>query len=283
MFRLNVAAKQIDECVNQGMFALSSKPKIRVGEVLLLQLKKSDWQAERSSGGRIRYALVFQHVEPDAEGKISKRHWPDAGKTWPWILYSSAVLNVKPFSLEALPLSRESHYQSQANPVRIEPADEAVIVPYLEWSTVVPLVKTSSQLDVRAPIAADSTVIIENFSVDHAVVIVEAWFPGAHVEVKKHNNPGFDLVVTDCGRVIRYVEVKGTRSALPIFHLTETERRFSEENATLYTLLVLWSIDLDRKTYQLTRHDGEVVVGSVLRPERYSGRLPVVVGPSAHD
>jgi len=242
---------------------------------MLLQLKKSDWQTEGGKGGRIRHALVFQRAEADPDGKISKKHWPAAGKTWPWILYSSAILNTKPFSLEGLQLNRPSHYQSQANPVRIEPPDEAIILSYLMWSTTVPLAETSS-LDVRAPIATDDTRDVERFSVEQACSIVKSWLPHAHVEVMRHNYPGFDLVVTERGQVVRYIEVKGTRSLAPVFHLTETERRFSAENASLYTLLVVWAIDLACGTYKLSQLDGEVVVGSVLRPERYSGRLPAV-------
>jgi hypothetical protein len=92
MFRLNVGAKQLDECVERGMFALHARPRIQPGELLLLQLNKSDWQAQGAEGGRIRHALVFQRAESDPLGEISKKHWPDAGKTWRWILYSSAVL-----------------------------------------------------------------------------------------------------------------------------------------------------------------------------------------------
>lgn len=276
MLRLNVGAGQLRECVSRGMFALSSKPQISAGEVLLLQLTKSDWRMEKSSEGRIRHALIFQHAESDEEGLISRKHWPNAGKAWPWILYSSAVLNSKPFSLEALSLSRPSHYQSQANPVRIDSADEAVILPYIEWSTMVPLVGGARRLDGEAPMAAGDAAVVEEFSVKQAVCEVRAWFPNAQVEVKAHNNPGFDLVVTERGQVIRYIEVKGTRTAEPIFHLTETERRFSAENAALFTLVVIWTIDLARATYRIARHDGEVAVGPVLRPVRYSGRLPTI-------
>jgi uncharacterized protein DUF3883 len=280
MFRLNVGAGQLRECVSRGMFALSRKPQISAGEVLLLQLTKSDWQMEKSNEGRIRHALIFQHAERDEEGLISKTHWPNAGKTWPWILYSSAVLNSKPFSLEALSLSRQSHYQSQANPVRIDPTDEAVIQPYLEWSTMVPLVGGARRFNEEAPMASDDTAVVEEFSVKNAVREVRTWLPNAQVEIKAHNNPGFDLVVTECGQVVRYIEVKGTRVAEPIFHLTETERRFSAENAALYTLLVIWAIDLTRGTYRITRHDGEVAVGPILRPVRYSGRLTTVADMS---
>jgi hypothetical protein len=276
MFRLNVGAGQLQECVSRGMFALSGKPRICIGEVLLLQLKKSDWQAERSNEGRIRHALIFQHLVHDIDGSISRRHWPHAGKAWPWILYSSAVLNSKPFSLEALKLNRPSHYQSQANPVRIDPADESIIRPYLEWPTMAPLINGARRVDREAPMAHDDTTLVEEFSVTRAVREAQEWLPNAQIETKAHNYPGFDLVATEDGKVVRYIEVKGTRATEPVFHLTETERRFSAENADLYTLLVIWAIDLTRGTYRLARHDGEVAIGPVLQPVRYSGRLSTV-------
>jgi hypothetical protein len=93
MLRLNVGANQLRECISRGMFALSGKPQIGVGEVLLLQLNKIDWKLEGAQGGRVRHALIFQRAERDAEGLISQEHWPNAGKTWPWILYSSALVS----------------------------------------------------------------------------------------------------------------------------------------------------------------------------------------------
>jgi hypothetical protein len=80
MYRLNVAAEQIEECVRKGMFALSFRPQIEVGEILLLQLKKSDWKLQGEKGGRIQYALVFEHVEHDSEGKIARNIGQTQGK-----------------------------------------------------------------------------------------------------------------------------------------------------------------------------------------------------------
>ena len=276
MVRLNVAASQLDVCVNKGMFALRGRPGIQPGEVLLLQLNKSDWQAEGGKDGRIRHALVFKYAGPDPRGEISQSHWPMAGRTWSWILYSSAVLRTKPFSLEALPLARKSHYQAQSNAVHIDPEDESIILPYLDWSSTFPIVQDLGRADANAPIATTSDRdIVESFSVEHAIAAVEARYAGARVIPMRRNNPGFDLIVTERGRVVRYIEVKGTRSGRPAFRLTETERLFSAENSALYTLIVIWNIDLARETYQITSQDGEVLVGDILRPESYSGQLPI--------
>jgi hypothetical protein len=273
MYRLNVAAEQIEECVNKGMFALSYEPQINVGEILLLQLKKNDWRLQGATGGRIQHALVFQRLEHDQEGNISKEHWPNAGKTWPWILYSSAALNVTPFSLENLPLARESHYQAQSNPVRIDPEDEAIIIPYINWSSIVPLNNLAQTPDEPQFPTPKEAIEIEKISVEHAVAEVEKLYPQTHIEVMNHNNPGFDILVTDQSRVIRYIEVKGTQADRPIFHLTETERKYSKNNSSLYSLLVIWMIDVNSKTYKVSKHDGEILVGSIIKPYRYLGQL----------
>jgi hypothetical protein len=273
MFRLNVAAEQIEECVNKGMYAISYMPHINVGEILLLQLKKSDWRLQGATGGRIQHALVFQRCEHDREGKISKEHWPNAGKVWPWILYASAALDVTPFSLEDLPLARESHYQAQSNPVQIDPEDEAIIIPYINWSSTVPVNNLPQPPDEILFPTHEVAIKIEEISVEYAVAEVKKSYPLAQVEVMNHNNPGFDILVTEQNRVIRYIEVKGTQADKPIFHLTETERKFSKNNALLYSLLVIWMIDINGKTYKITKHDGEVLVGDILKPYRYLGLL----------
>lgn len=273
MYRLNVAAEQIEECVNKGMFALSYKPQIEVGEILLLQLKKSDWRLQGATGGRIQHALVFQRCEHDQEGNISREHWPNAGKTWLWILYSSAALEVTPFSLEDLPLARESHYQAQSNPVQIDPEDEAIILPYIKWSSATPLKSLPQPSDEIIFPTYEEAIIIEEISVKYAVAEIKKWYPQAQVEVMSHNNPGFDILVTEQSQVIRYIEVKGTQTDKPVFHLTETERKFSKNNSLLYTLVVIWMINLNDKTYKITKHDGEVSIGDILKPYRYLGLL----------
>lgn len=275
MYRLNVAAEQIEECIKRGMFALTFKPQINVGEILLLQLKKSDWEAKGSVGGRIQHALVFQRAEQDQEGLLSRKHWPNAGKVWPWIIYSSSVLDVQPFSLEELPLHRESRYQAQANPVRIDPEDEGIITPFLKWSSTSPLILPSEINEEISFAIAETAQTIEEISVGHALSEIRRLYPDAKIEVMNHNNPGFDILVTEENRVIRYVEVKGTQSDRPVFHMTETERKFSSLNSSLYLLLVVWKLDLKGGTYKISKHDGEVSIGEILQPHRYFGKLTV--------
>src|SRR5205085_10506760 len=72
------------------------------------------------------------HIEPDPNGTISRLHWPKENRTWPWIIYGSATVPTIPFSLEDLGLSTD--YDGQTNPRYIEPRDEQLIIPYIQWS-----------------------------------------------------------------------------------------------------------------------------------------------------
>jgi hypothetical protein len=136
MRRLNVQFTQIEECIRLSLFAVDTLPRnppLERGEELLLQLVKQDAVKLGKEHQRIEFALIFDWVEPDPTGEISRRHWPKAGKTWKYILHCSETIPCVPFSLEDLPLSKS--YGGQTNPMYIEPQDEAVIRPYLKRGT----------------------------------------------------------------------------------------------------------------------------------------------------
>jgi hypothetical protein len=135
MRRLNVREAQIDECIQSSMFALSERPQnpeIHAGELLLLQLVKTDAVRLRRENARINFALIFERFERDWDGSISRRHWPNENRVWDWILYSSATIPTVPFSLESLGLSRP--YSGQDNARIIDPSDEERIRPFIQWS-----------------------------------------------------------------------------------------------------------------------------------------------------
>jgi hypothetical protein len=130
--RLNVRFSQIEECIRTSLFALDSLPRnppLKAGELLLLQLVKEDAATMGKLDSRIEFALVYDHVVPDPDGSISRRHWPNAGKTWKYIIHASETVQTAPFSLERLGLSRD--YGGQGNAVYIQPADQERIRPYL--------------------------------------------------------------------------------------------------------------------------------------------------------
>ena len=109
---------------------LPQNPPLEPGEELLLQLVKADADRLGKLESRIEFALVFERLEEDPCGETSKRHWPNAGKTWKYILHCSETIPTIPFSLQRLHLSKE--YSGQTNPLYIEPEDAARIRPYLK-------------------------------------------------------------------------------------------------------------------------------------------------------
>jgi hypothetical protein len=117
------------------MFAFSIKPQnpeVQPGELLLLQLVKDEAVRLGKLHSRINFALVFDRIERDYDGTISRLHWPKEERTWQWIVYSSATVPTVPFSLEDLDLSMD--YGGQTNPRYIQPRDERLIRPYIQWS-----------------------------------------------------------------------------------------------------------------------------------------------------
>jgi hypothetical protein len=136
MRRLNVRFTQIEECIQKSLFAvpaLPANPLLRRGEELLLQLVLEDAKRLGKEDSRVEFALIFDHVEEDPTGAISRRHWPHAGKTWRYILHCSETVPTIPFSLERLRLSRS--YSGQLNTAYIEPEDEGRIRPFLKGGT----------------------------------------------------------------------------------------------------------------------------------------------------
>jgi HNH endonuclease len=132
MHRLNVGQTQFEECIRDHMFAIDVPPKtnpLKPGELLLLQLNVTDARRQHKLDQRIEYALVFDRLEPDPEGIISRTHWPKAPKTWKYILYGLDVVPTIPFSLEGLGLVK---YSGQTNPRYIFKEDEEIILPFIQ-------------------------------------------------------------------------------------------------------------------------------------------------------
>lgn len=129
MQRLNVRQSQIRECIEKSLFAVDRLPPLQKGEILLLQLVKSEALKLGKLHSRIDFALVYDHYEVDHTGEISRRHWPMAGMTWRYILFCSRTIPTVPFSLESLPLSTD--YSGRTNPRAIISDDEERILPYI--------------------------------------------------------------------------------------------------------------------------------------------------------
>ncbi len=105
MRRLNVQFSQIEECIRTSLFAVEGLPRnppLKPGEELLLQLVKEDAKGLGKLGSRVEFALLFERAIDDPTGELSRTHWPNAGKTWRYILHCSETVPTIPFSLENL-------------------------------------------------------------------------------------------------------------------------------------------------------------------------------------
>jgi hypothetical protein len=190
MWRLNVRASQIDECIRTALFAfdvIPRNPPLAKGDPLLLQLTKDDAAAAGKLQSRIEFALIFDRVVPDPTGALSREHWPNAGKTWKYLVVCSERIPTVPFSLERLPLSRS--YTGQSNPLYILPQDQAVIRPFLKGEAQPPLL--SSIANVHELLAT-----IRNYDK------IARQVPEAHVHVREHQRRAPDPWLGDALKVL---------------------------------------------------------------------------------
>jgi hypothetical protein len=144
------------------MFALSENPRnpgLQPGEPLLLQLVMTDARRLGKIHHRINFALIFDRIERDYDGSISRRHWPNEGRTWKWIVYGSSTVPTIPFSLEDLNLTKS--YTGQDNARYIVPEDQAHIQPLLLWSL--------AQQPDRYRQIVDPAAIAETFGTDRTL------------------------------------------------------------------------------------------------------------------
>jgi hypothetical protein len=132
LWRLNVQASQIEECIRLSLFAIDQHPQnppLEEGDYLLLQLVLADAHRLGKERSRIEFALVFERLEKDLDGSVSRRHWPKAGKAWRYIVHCSETVPTVPFSLENLGL--EYNVAGQTNPKLIHPSDAALVWPWI--------------------------------------------------------------------------------------------------------------------------------------------------------
>lgn len=186
MRRLNVQFSQIEECIRKSLFALPTLPRnppLQCGEPLLLQLVLQDARPMGKEDSRIEFALIFDHVEEDPTGEISRSHWPEADRTWRYILHCSETIPTIPFSLENLDL--EHDYAGQANAVYIDPVDEKKIRPFLKgetppvelWSvaSVEELLRAIRNYDEITRLAPPRTTMVR----EHRRAVPDAWLTDA--------------------------------------------------------------------------------------------------------
>jgi hypothetical protein len=116
--------------------------------------------------------------------------------------------------------------------------------------------------------------LVEDYAVAVAVELLRAETPDAEVITMPRNNPGYDLLVERDGQILRYAEAKGTQSSVPQFFISEGEREFSIGHSNSYSLIIVFSIDLQRRVHQTHIHQGPVTSESFeLAPIQWKGRM----------
>lgn len=98
---------------------------------------------------------------------------------------------------------------------------------------------------VSMPYASPETArLVDEIAIELARRLLGERHGETAVHLMPHNNPGYDIRVATADGPVEYVEVKGTTRAMPHFYMSEGERLFSVENASRYTLLVVYGIDV---------------------------------------
>lgn len=116
------------------------------------------------------------------------------------------------------------------------------------------------------PSVRDAT---DHYAVERVKELLAEEFPEASIIEEPHNNPGYDIRVSGASS-LTYVEVKGTTGPTASFHLSEGQRRFSEQHSQAYRLCVIYNIDHAAKTHLVHQHDGAIRDDRfLLEPTRY--------------
>jgi hypothetical protein len=162
----------------------------------------------------------------------------------------------------------------QARPFRVEAgvaatSDGGVLAPPGDEVAEPPPSETKTFPYASPGVAAE----VDRIAMDLAIEWAGETFAGAQIRRMPHNNPGYDIVVVEGGRVVRYIEVKGTKTGAPRFYISETERRFADDNADQYTLIVFFSMDVEAETADHRVQEGAITQAD-LQVVQWQGKLP---------
>jgi hypothetical protein len=101
---------------------------------------------------------------------------------------------------------------------------------------------------VSMPYASPETArLVDEIAIELARNRLVEKYGQTSVHLMPHNNPGYDIHVDGNDGVVEYVEVKGTTRTIPHFFMSEGERLFSVENASRYTLLIVYAINISAR------------------------------------
>ena len=107
----------------------------------------------------------------------------------------------------------------------------------------------------------ETTKKVDEYAIQAAKEYLAKEYPNSQIKLMAHNNPGFDVLLSDSDRWL-YIEIKGTQRLLPHFFMSDGELRFSKENADRYLLIVVHDIDIEINRHKLFIKKGEVCTNS---------------------
>jgi len=121
IWKYNVRGAHLSACVAHSLFAEDRRRGLHQGDLLLLQLRKSDAENPHE---RISYVMVFDRYEPD-RGERSQEYWRQA---YGYLIHGDMYPLERPFSLEDLGLSKSYSVQGKIGPERIAEVDRAAVL-----------------------------------------------------------------------------------------------------------------------------------------------------------
>ncbi|MEV8195623.1 DUF3883 domain-containing protein [Rhodococcus pyridinivorans] len=115
---------------------------------------------------------------------------------------------------------------------------------------------------------------VDELAMSLAIEHARRKYPGAHIERMPHNNPGFDIRVSQGNNTIRFIEVKGTRSPEPKFFISAGEVEFARTHSDKYSIWIFYSASAAEMRAEVVEHDGALSdLVFDLHPVQYAGKF----------
>ncbi|QZS52664.1 DUF3883 domain-containing protein [Rhodococcus opacus] len=115
---------------------------------------------------------------------------------------------------------------------------------------------------------------IDELAMSLAIEKAHRKYPGARIERMPHNNPGFDIRISQDDITVRFIEVKGTRSSEPKFFISAGEVEFARTHSAEYSIWIFYSASVTERRADFVENDGDLSdLVFDLRPVQYAGKL----------
>jgi hypothetical protein len=127
---------------------------------------------------------------------------------------------------------------------------------------VLDLAKHGEQYHLPNPNGEAQDIALEEFALAAATAHLQQQYPNERVTQQPYNTPGFDILVGSAQDPQIYAKVKATLKPIPSFTLSEGERQFSIDHQDRYQLMIIYAIDLNKESFNLTVHQGSIKTDS---------------------